>query len=74
MAMAFEVRLAVLIAEIIQVILGCAKAGALSASFPSSVIKGLSTAIRVILIIKQTPYLLGYDMVPRRQATDTPIF
>jgi carbonic anhydrase len=57
--------LAVLIAGIIQVILGCAKAGALSAFFPSSVIKGLLAAIGVILIIKQTPYLLGYDMVPK---------
>lgn len=57
--------LAVLIAGIIQVILGCVKAGALSAFFPSSVIKGLLAAIGVILIIKQTPYLLGYDMVPK---------
>ncbi len=57
--------LAVAIAGVIQVILGCARAGALSAFFPSSVIKGLLAAIGVILIIKQTPYLLGYDMVPK---------
>jgi carbonic anhydrase len=57
--------LAVLLAGVIQVILGFAKAGALSAFFPSSVIKGLLTAIGVILIIKQTPYLLGYDMIPK---------
>ena len=57
--------LALLLAGIIQVILGYVKAGALSAFFPSSVIKGLLAAIGVILIIKQTPYLLGYDMVPK---------
>jgi carbonic anhydrase len=57
--------LAVLLAGIIQVIFGCVKAGALSAFFPSSVIKGLLAAIGVILLIKQTPYLLGYDMVPK---------
>ncbi len=57
--------LAVAFAGVIQVILGCARAGALSAFFPSSVIKGLLAAIGVILIIKQTPYLLGYDMVPK---------
>lgn len=57
--------LAVLIAGVVQVILGFARAGALSAFFPSSVIKGLLAAIGVILIIKQTPYLLGYDMIPK---------
>jgi carbonic anhydrase len=57
--------LAVVVAGVIQVGLGFARAGALSAFFPSSVIKGLLAAIGVILIIKQTPYLLGYDMVPK---------
>ncbi|MBL8890111.1 MAG: bifunctional SulP family inorganic anion transporter/carbonic anhydrase [Planctomycetaceae bacterium] len=57
--------LAVSLAGVIQVILGCARAGALSAFFPSSVIKGLLAAIGVILLIKQTPYLLGYDMTPK---------
>lgn len=57
--------LAVVIAGVIQLLLGFARAGALSAFFPSSVIKGLLAAIGVILIIKQIPYLLGYDMVPK---------
>ncbi len=56
--------LAVVLAGVIQVLLGLVRAGALSAFFPSSVIKGLLAAIGVILIIKQTPYLLGYDMTP----------
>jgi len=52
---------AVVIAGVIQVALGFAKAGALSAFFPSSVIKGLLAAIGVLLILKQIPHLLGHD-------------
>lgn len=57
--------LAVSIAGVLQIVLGLVKAGSLSAFFPSSVIKGLLAAIGTILIIKQLPYLLGYDMVPK---------
>ena len=56
--------LAVFIAGILQVILGIAKAGALSAFFPSSVIKGLLAAIGVLLILKQIPHVLGHDTDP----------
>lgn len=56
--------LAVLIGGLIQVGLGLAKAGALSAFFPSSVIKGLLAAIGVILILKQIPHVLGHDTDP----------
>lgn len=56
--------LAVVLAGIIQIVLGVIKAGALSAFFPSSVIKGLLAAIGVILILKQIPHLLGHDKVP----------
>ncbi len=56
--------LAVLMAGIIQVALGIAKAGALSAFFPSSVIEGLLAAIGVILILKQIPHVLGHDNDP----------
>jgi len=51
--------LAVAIAGVIQIILGIFKAGFIASFVPSSVIKGLLTAIGVILIIKQTPYVLG---------------
>jgi carbonic anhydrase len=57
--------LAVVVGGILQIFLGMIQAGALSAFFPSSVIKGLLAAIGTILIIKQIPYLLGYDMVPK---------
>ncbi|QDS87523.1 C4-dicarboxylic acid transporter DauA [Rosistilla ulvae] len=56
--------LAVVIGGVIQIGLGIAKAGALSAFFPSSVIKGLLAAIGVILILKQLPHLLGHDNDP----------
>tara|TARA_R110002049_G_scaffold72490_7_gene187485 strand:+ start:30539 stop:32827 length:2289 start_codon:yes stop_codon:yes gene_type:complete len=56
--------LAVVVGGLIQIGLGIAKAGALSAFFPSSVIKGLLAAIGVILILKQLPHLLGHDTDP----------
>lgn len=56
--------LAVVIGGLIQVGLGLAKAGSLSAFFPSSVIKGLLAAIGVILILKQIPHVLGHDTDP----------
>jgi len=56
--------LAVMIGGLIQIGLGLAQAGFLSAYFPSSVIKGLLAAIGVILILKQIPHLLGHDSDP----------
>ncbi len=56
--------LAVVVAGIIQVGLGVAKAGAMSSFFPSSVIRGLLAAIGVLLILKQIPHLLGHDTDP----------
>ncbi len=56
--------LAVMIGGLIQIGLGLARAGYLSAFFPSSVIKGLLAAIGVILILKQIPHVLGHDTDP----------
>ncbi|MEZ6132491.1 MAG: SulP family inorganic anion transporter [Planctomycetaceae bacterium] len=56
--------LAVLVAGVLQIGFGVVRAGALSAFFPSSVIKGLLAAIGVILILKQIPHLLGHDSDP----------
>ena len=55
---------AVIIAGLIQIGLGLARAGSLSAFFPSSVVKGLLAAIGVILILKQIPHVLGHDTDP----------
>ena len=56
--------LAVFVAGLIQVGLGIARAGELSAFFPTSIIKGLLAAIGVILILKQIPHVLGHDTDP----------
>lgn len=53
--------LAVVIAGIIQVILGVARAGIIGDYIPSSVIKGMLAAIGLILILKQLPHLVGFD-------------
>jgi carbonic anhydrase len=56
--------LAVVLAGLIQIVMGLAKAGFIAAFFPSSVIKGLLAAIGVILILKQIPHVLGHDVDP----------
>lgn len=53
--------LAVVLAGMIQVAMGYVKAGVIGYYFPSSVIKGMLTAIGLILILKQIPHLLGVD-------------
>jgi SulP family sulfate permease len=53
--------LAVVIAGILQLIMGFAKAGFIAYFFPSSVIKGMLTGIGLLIIIKQIPHALGYD-------------
>lgn len=58
----FEVFLfAVVLAGLIQVILGFLKAGIIGYYFPSSVIKGMLAGIGLIIILKQIPHALGYD-------------
>ncbi|MDZ4820997.1 MAG: SulP family inorganic anion transporter [Planctomycetota bacterium] len=56
--------LAVVIAGVIQIALGVAKAGFIASFFPTSVIKGLLAAIGVILILKQIPHIFGHDADP----------
>ncbi len=52
---------AVVIAGLVQLILGYAKAGFIAYFFPSSVIKGMLAGIGLIIIIKQIPHAVGYD-------------
>lgn len=62
---AFEIFLyAVVIAGIIQFILGLIKAGVIGYYFPSSVIKGMLSGIGIIIILKQIPHAFGYDADP----------
>ncbi|WP_396179173.1 SulP family inorganic anion transporter [Flavobacterium sp.] len=59
---AFNIFLtAVLIAGIIQLILGFLKAGSISNYFPTNVIEGMLAGIGVIIILKQIPHAIGYD-------------
>ena len=53
--------LAVVIAGVMQVVLGFAKAGVIGDFVPGSVIKGMLAAIGLILLINQFPHLLGDD-------------
>ncbi|MDZ4716181.1 MAG: SulP family inorganic anion transporter [Cytophagales bacterium] len=52
---------AVVLAGVIQLIMGYAKAGFIAYFFPSSVIKGMLTGIGLLIILKQIPHALGWD-------------
>ncbi|HYC84075.1 MAG TPA: SulP family inorganic anion transporter, partial [Chryseosolibacter sp.] len=52
---------AVVLAGVIQVIMGYLKLGIIAYYFPTSVIKGMLTGIGLIIILKQVPHALGYD-------------
>jgi MFS superfamily sulfate permease-like transporter len=54
--------LAVFLAGIFQIILGYLKAGSISNYFPSNVIEGMLTAIGIIIILKQIPVGLGFNL------------
>ncbi|MFA9190142.1 SulP family inorganic anion transporter [Flavobacterium sp. FZUC8N2.13] len=59
---AFDVFLsAVLIAGVLQLILGFVKAGSISNYFPTNVIEGMLAGIGIIIILKQIPHAFGYD-------------
>jgi len=61
----FEIFLvAVVIAGVIQFILGVARAGIIGYYFPSAVIKGMLAGIGVIIFLKQIPHAFGYDADP----------
>lgn len=52
---------AVVIAGVLQLVLGYAKAGIIGLYFPSSVIRGMLAAIGLTLILKQIPHFVGFD-------------
>jgi MFS superfamily sulfate permease-like transporter len=54
--------MATVLAGVVQIILGLLKTGAVANYIPNSVIKGMLSAIGVILIIKQFPHMIGYDI------------
>ena len=72
----FEVfLLSVVLAGILQVVLGYLKAGVIGAYFPSAVIRGMLSAIGLILIMKQLPHAVGYGadvVVDETYSPETP--
>jgi MFS superfamily sulfate permease-like transporter len=67
--------LAVVLAGMFQLALGFLRAGIISAYFPSAVIRGMLTAIGLILIMKQLPHAVGYGVdliVDETYAPETP--
>ena len=53
--------LSLMLAGVLQILLGVFKLGGFTQFIPSGVIKGMLTAIGIILISKQIPLLIGYD-------------
>ena len=61
----FELFLgAVVVAGVLQILLGVLRAGIIAYYFPSSVIKGMLAGIGIIIILKQIPHALGDDKDP----------
>lgn len=61
----FEIfLLAVVIAGFLQILASVIRAGIVANYIPSSVIKGLLAAIGIILILKQIPHAVGFDINP----------
>jgi MFS superfamily sulfate permease-like transporter len=52
---------AVVLAGVIQLLMGVLKAGFIAYFFPTSVIKGMLTGIGLLIILKQIPHAVGYD-------------
>lgn len=61
--------LAVVLAGVLQLALGFARAGVIGYYFPSSVIKGMLTGIGLTIILKQLPHAVGYDADPEGSLT-----
>jgi MFS superfamily sulfate permease-like transporter len=53
--------MAVAVAGVLQILLGVFKLGGFTNFIPSAVIKGMLSAIGILLISKQIPLLIGYD-------------
>ncbi len=58
----FEIFLfSVVVAGVLQIILGLVRAGSIGHFFPVAVIKGMLAGIGLILILKQIPHAVGFD-------------
>ncbi|CAA6820920.1 MAG: Sulfate permease [uncultured Aureispira sp.] len=60
----FEIFLvAVVLAGILQLLMGYAKAGVIAYYFPSSVVHGMLAGIGILIFLKQVPHAVGDDLV-----------
>lgn len=72
--------LAVVLAGLMQIGLGFAKAGIISNYLPSNVIEGMLAAIGIIIILSQIPHAIGYDVAHEgdffmvRRGSDATVF
>ncbi len=58
----FEILLvSIIIGGIIQLLLGFLKGGIIGYYFPNSIIKGMLSAIGIVIFMKQVPHAIGYD-------------
>jgi MFS superfamily sulfate permease-like transporter len=55
---------AVVLAGVLQIAMGYARAGIIGYYFPSSVIKGMLAGIGLTIVLKQLPHAVGYDLTP----------
>ncbi len=55
---------AVVLAGLIQIALGVARAGLLAHFFPTAVVKGMLSGIGLLIILKQIPHAIGWDRDP----------
>jgi carbonic anhydrase len=55
------VLVAVIVAGLMQIVMGVAQGGFFKSYVPTGVVRGLLSAIGVILVLKQIPHLLGHD-------------
>lgn len=53
---------AVVLGGVFQLFFSAIRAGIIGSFFPSSVIKGMLAAIGIILLLKQVPHAVGYDL------------
>ena len=57
-----SIALAIFIAGLFQIVFGLSRSGSIANYIPTSVIKGMLAAIGIILILKQLPHAVGYDV------------
>ena len=53
--------LVVMLAGVLQILMGLLRLGSIAHYFPSSVVKGMLSGVGIIIFLKQIPHAVGYD-------------